>query len=479
MRRIVVLVSLWVVAVLFPVAAVAQQEEKNIDQPKVVATKADSLSAAWSKDWILKLRQEGTEYRLDTVSILYERYFGVLDYLNDPETPERYIPYNSDYFRMFVPATYYYAPLERMSVVKWNFQEYDAASARTHALLPFDTARFTSKQQANAVVDKVLMAMYMDRPDLVRMTENELMSVKSYSDNIQKESSSKPSVVKLFVRENAKDVNEEAGVVIHKPNWWTCGGSGSLQITQSFISDNWYKGGESNNAVLATLQLYANYNDKEKVQWENLLDAKLGFGSSPSDKYHKYLVNTDQLRLYSKLGVQAAHNWYYTISTELKTQFCNNYNKNSETVKSAFLAPLDWSMSIGMDYKLKKKKYSLSVFIAPLTYMMRYVGNEKVNEVRFGLEEGKNTLHSFGSQIQPTLSWTIIPAIKFDSRLNFQTSYEWTRIEWENTFNFILNRYLSTKLYVHARYDDSAKPRTGNSYFQVKELLSFGINYKW
>lgn len=461
--------------------------ERTVAANKQDIVRADTLSGMLKDCWILKLKMQDTLvytqdtliYKVDTVSVLYEKYLGVLDYLNNPSTPERYIASDPNYYRLFVPLTYYNAPFKRVSKLNWAFHPMDTLVSPVSEMLPYDTLAFTSKKRSDEVVDRALLQAYVDCPDLVVSTEREINEGRAFKDNIVKEASSRPSIVRLFVQENMVRVKEDAEVIIHKPNWWVTGGNGSLQFTQNHFSDNWYKGGESTHSVLAYLKFYANYNDREKVQWENLVEAKLGFISAPSDEFHNYLVNNDQLRLYSKMGIQAVAKWYYTISTEFKTQFCPAYPANSEDLKAAFFAPADWATSIGMDYKLSKNKVTLSVFLAPLSYSLRYVGNSKVCETSYGLDEGKSVKHSFGSQVQSNVAWTIIPSVTLNSRLDYLTSYDWVRIDWESTVNFVLNRYLSAKLYVWARYDDSAMPTVGDSYFQVNETFGFGLNYTW
>ncbi|KAA6314528.1 hypothetical protein EZS27_034866, partial [termite gut metagenome] len=225
----------------------------------------------------------------------------------------------------------------------------------------------------------------------------------------------------------------------------------------------------------------ANYNDKEKLQIENIFEIKIGVNTVPSklDTMRIYRINTDVFRLSSKIGWQAFSKWYYTVSGEFNTQIFHNYTANTNDLISSFISPANLTFSVGMDYKLKNKTVNLSVVVSPFSYNWRYVGNDKVNEKRFGLEEGRHSLNDFGSKLQTTLAWTIVPTVTLNSRLYYFTNYKKIEAEWENTLNFMLNRYLSTKIFLHFRYDDGIQRMKDYNYFQLNELLSFGLNYKW
>ena len=435
------------------------------------------------------VRQIPTEkknvYQNDTVSYLYDKYISVLDSLNNPDTPERYIEIDPDYYKLFVPATYYKSSIGQLSTIKKDALMPDKTKTTIQKYLPVDNSLFTTKERVNKVVDKALLNLYLNNPEAIVFTEEELEKAGVFVDNIESEEDANASNVKnnmidVLTSNSPLELEQQAEVEVHKPKFWTVAGNGSLQFSQHYLSDNWYKGGVSSVSMIGTVQVSANYNDKEKVQWENLLDAKLGLASTPSDQVHKYLTNTDQLRIFSKLGIQAAKNWYYTISAEFKTQFINGYKSNDPTLISTFMAPADLTVALGMDYKRKTDKYAFSLLLAPLNWTMRYIGSSEIDETTYGLDEGKSVKHNFGSQIQPSITWNITKNITFESRLDYLTSYQWIRVEWENTLNLAVNRFLSTKVYVHARYDDSTVPLNGStSYFQLSELLSFGLSYSW
>jgi len=412
-------------------------------------------------------------------SELYQKYFGKIDSLHNDYHYMQNIKKNPFYYRLFFPLVHYHSPIEQVTESLWEEPKKDSLQTIIEQFLPVNDKEFTSIKRINRQVDRALLELYKKHLNWITTTESSIQSRNVFREDVGITISPKTSIMELFRPEKVKEDVDAGDVIIRKPNFWNKGGSGSIKFSQNHISENWYKGGESNYQLMSELRLFTNYNDKRRVQFDNALEIRIGFNSVPSDTVRTYRINTDVLRLTSKLGILAGSKWFYTLSTEFNTQFFNNYKANSKDVVSAFMAPANLTVSLGMDYKLNKNKINLSVEISPLAYNLRYVGDSRVDETQFGLEKDKTTLDDFGSKFLTNMTWKIIPSITWTTRLYCFTNYEKVEADWENKFNFVLNRYLSTELFFHTRFDDGVKKKEDMSYFQFKEYLSFGINYAW
>ena len=326
-------------------------------------------------------------------------------------------------------------------------------------------------------VDGHLLHIYLSRPDLVAATEQQLekagpvLAPKTVTDKPEVET---PQAQPKEVMPDIVDI------VVLKPNFWTFSGDYYLQFLQNYISSNWYKGGQSNYSMVGSLTLRANYNNKQKVKWDNTLEMKLGFQTSRGDSLHNLKTSEDLLRYTGKLGLQATKHWYYTFQTVASTQFMRNFGTNSNYVYSDFLSPLNVNVSIGMDYNVNwlKGKLRGSVHLAPLAYNFKFVDRVGL-ATRYGIDEGHHALNDFGSQLTVDVTWNMASNISWRSRIYGYTTYERAEMEFENTFSFQFNRYIAAKFFIYPRFDDSRTRDDHHGYWMFKEYTSLGFSYSF
>lgn len=326
-------------------------------------------------------------------------------------------------------------------------------------------------------VDGHLLHIYLSRPDLVAATEQQLekagpmLAPKTVTDKPEVET---PQAQPKEVMPDIVDI------VVLKPNFWSFSGDYYLQFLQNYISSNWYKGGQSNYSMVGSLTLRANYNNKQKVKWDNTLEMKLGFQTSRGDSLHNLKTSEDLLRYTGKLGLQATKHWYYTFQTVASTQFMRNFGTNSNYVYSDFLSPLNVNVSIGMDYNVNwlKGKLRGSVHLAPLAYNFKFVDRVGL-ATRYGIDEGHHALNDFGSQLTVDVTWNMASNISWRSRIYGYTTYERAEMEFENTFSFQFNRYIAAKFFIYPRFDDSRTRDDHHGYWMFKEYTSLGFSYSF
>lgn len=345
--------------------------------------------------------------------------------------------------------------------------------------------QFSLQSKSSSLVerelDNALLNTYLNRPDLVTMTETQLESVNQIEAPVARENTQLETIIsQKEVQKVAEPELAPVNIVVKKPNFWKFSADTYFQLLQNYVSTNWYKGGESNYSMMSSLTLQANYNNKQKVKWDNKLELKLGMQTSRDDTVHSVKTSEDMIRYTSKLGIQASRRWYYTFQSIATTQFMKHYNSNSHTITADFFAPVTLSMSLGMDYNIEwfKKRLTGTVHMGPLAYNMKYVNREYL-AARNGIDEGRKVKNDYGSLVTIDLEWKILNNLKWKTHIYGYTTYERTEFTSENTFTFQFNKYISTNIFVYPRFDDSTKWDDHHGYWQYKEYMSMGFSYSF
>lgn len=328
-------------------------------------------------------------------------------------------------------------------------------------------------------MDDALFSLYLNNPDLIlgAMKNRKEKKDDTVVPYVPKADNTMPAAPK------ADEVKAEPmKLVITKPNFWTFNGDYSMQFMQSGYSKNWYQGGENNYSTLGKLVLRANYNNKQKVKFENTLEMQLGFRTNNTDTVHSVKTSSDQLRYTGKLGLQATKKWYYTLQIVGTSQFCKSYANNSEVVNSDFLSPANVNISLGMDYSMSwfKKKLNGTIHLAPLALNYKYCDREALVK-KHGIEEGMHHLTDYGSTFTFTGTWKFSDNVSWSTRLYGYTTYERVDLQWENTVRFRVSKYITAEIYFYPRFDDQNVSRKDKElgYFQLKEYTSLGFNYSF
>ena len=343
--------------------------------------------------------------------------------------------------------------------------------------------------------DSIVAEVRKDVKDYIRTTAPELYTYHK-SDlpsigELQTSHITHADKAKLLLNLDTLNKNKTSQLKVDLPaiSLWSKGAKFQVHASQNYISQNWYKGGESNMAMTMYAMGYFNYNNRRGLQWDNKVEWKLGLYGVSSDSLRWLHVNEDLLRLNSKLGYKAFKNFYYTAEWDVQTSLFNTYKSNTHVRASGPFSPIRMSLSAGMDYKWKSM---VSVFVSPLSYKLIYVADMRTKDgvseteniaYQVGITDGTRRSNQLGALIRTDFDYDFNESIGMEVHFSFFGNYagkiKGVEVGCEVIGNFKINRFLSAKVSLYPRYDSTTVPADGGKpKLQFYELISLGFNYK-
>jgi hypothetical protein len=269
---------------------------------------------------------------------------------------------------------------------------------------------------------------------------------------------------------------------------WKKGGYFGLNGNSVGLS-NWAAGGQQSVSIGALADVFAIYSNGRGT-WENY--GKFGYGAiSLTDGNEGFQKNEDNVDILSKYGYKIVPKRSIAGLVQLQTQIFQGYdpeNLEGPYISNAF-APAFGLLSFGLDYKPKKH---LSLYVSPATGKFTIVGDERLSDAgAYGVDSGSMFRTEIGAYFKMMYQKDVMKNINLQSRLDLFANYETidkVDLNWENTLNMKVNKYISAFVFVHLRYDhdiDTKPDDVANNKnigiqrnIQFKYVIGVGLAYK-
>lgn len=278
--------------------------------------------------------------------------------------------------------------------------------------------------------------------------------------------------------------------------YWKFSGVFNFSVSQTGLV-NWTAGGQNSVSANALLKYNANY-AKGKWKWDN--DITLGYGGIVTGD-NPWEKTDDRIELNTKVGREAAKNWYYTGFANFRTQMLDGYKlPNDSQIISTWMAPGYLTLGLGAEWKPNE---FFSANISPLAGKLTFVSNPTLaNAGAYGVEkaeydangvlikEGEQIRYEFGGNITLQYKKEVVKNVTVDTKLNLFSNYleepQNIDVNWDLMVVMKVNKWLSANITTNLIYDhdidvpldnnddgvvDGFGPRT-----QFKEVIGVGLN---
>ncbi len=279
-----------------------------------------------------------------------------------------------------------------------------------------------------------------------------------------------------------------------RPAWkdyWKFDGFVNLKAAQTQLI-NLAAGGQSSFNTIVATNLNLKYK-KNKMAWENGLNAEFGAMYSSDFKRYNIRKSNDKLDFSSKFGYEVANMWFITALGTFKSQFYRGYTYADDEngieqrkLASNFLSPSFTEISVGVDWKWKDM---FSIYVSPVAGLVTTCLDSNLRG-SFSVPMEKNNIASLGMTIRGSFAYTKVENLKIQTTVQLYTPYTDTKqkfgnfnVDWDflisYTFVKVLNVSLTTSLKYYEKTMIANKEGIETARVQFMENFTFGIGYSF